>query len=125
MRIFPGVAARPGAGRPYERNYSIQSKRRVEVITLSLQLFQASLGKVIRIDSDLTVCGIYWYGRLLGRNNIRRGLLGCGRSIVLVGNMVMQDEPDGGEHLSCDGDLNLQAVLSSDDGLVIAEAAIE
>ena len=37
----------------------------------------------------------------------------------------MQDEPDGGEHLSCDGDLNLQAILSSDDGLVIAEAAIE
>ena len=37
----------------------------------------------------------------------------------------MQDEPDGGEHLPGDGDLNLHAVLPADDGLVIAEAAIE
>ena len=76
-------------------------------------------------DSDLTVCGIYRGGRLLGRDDIGRSLLCRRRGIVPVRDMVVQDEPDGSEHLPGDGDLDFHAVLPADDCLVIAEAAIE
>lgn len=44
---------------------------------------------------------------------------------VAVGDPVVQNEPDRGQHLPGDGDLDLHPALSPDHRLVVAEARVE